>query len=430
MQRNIILALFMAIFLMACDEDVEQPVDKQMTEESIEEVEEETTSDPEEIDDKSSDTESEGLEEKTKKEDTSENENIHDLSELTVHMIDAGQADATLFQFADGHDTYTILYDTGDWNKNDVVNYLSNQDITAIDLIIASHPHADHIGQLAAIVNTYEIGEIWASGNTSSSQTFQQAAEAILDSNANYHEPRAGEVYDIGPMTIEVLHPGELTGGINEDSVSAMFTYGTIKFLLTGDAYQEQERLMMKRTDNIEATILQLGHHGSSTSSDPTFIRAVNPDIAIYSAGKGNSYGHPHDEVVSLMQQSNIPLYGTDVHGTIVVTTDGSEYSIVTKEDGTISPKSTGSTSSNSKKSASKANKKEEKEAPPASDCVDINKASIDDLQQIIHIGPARAEDIIELRPFKSVDDLTRVKGIGPARIDDIKSEGRACVGG
>ena len=129
------------------------------------------------------------------------------LDELKVHYIDVGQADATLFQFTYDDKPFTILYDAGDWNKNDVVHYLTTQDITFIDLIIISHPHADHTGQLAEIINTFGAGEVWLSGNTSTSQTFQQGLEAVLASDADYYEPRAGDEFDIGPLKIDVLHP-------------------------------------------------------------------------------------------------------------------------------------------------------------------------------------------------------------------------------
>src|SRR5699024_56650 len=121
---------------------------------------------------------------------------------------------------------------------------------------------------------------------------------------------------------------------------------------------------------------------------------------------------------------AGIVLYGTDVHGTVILTTDGLTYDIQTKEDGTISPKSTGSTS----KKTSDSNKNKSKEENNTSDCVDINSASIEQVQEIIHIGPARAQDLIDLRPFDSVDDLSRISGIGPARIVDIKEQGTACA--
>ena len=359
------------------------------------------------------------------------------LSNLDVHFIDVGQADATLFQFKDNGETYNILFDAGDWNRNDVVNYLQAHSISTLDLVIISHPHADHIGQLANIIEQFSVGEVWMSGNSATSQTFQRAAEAVLNSDASYAEPRAGEIYDVGSLTLEILHPSSLTGGLNEDSISIRFTYGNVAFVLTGDAYKENERTMMNRT-SVQADVLQLGHHGSNTSTDAQFLKAVDPSIAIYSAGANNSYGHPHEEVVSLVQNQGIDLYGTDVHGTIIVTTDGDSLNVSTQQDGTISPKSTSSSEkSNSKISASSkqntsnsTSKNKTNTSKSASNCIDINSASFDEVQEIIHIGPARAEDLLDLRPFKSVDDLTRINGIGPARIDDIKAEGKACVGG
>lgn len=416
MQKRLLFTILIAIFLMACDANIEQvndDVNEDITEETINDEDRSQPSSNGETENKNTDKA-----DKQQKNEESDNE-TDDLSQLDVHYIDAGQADATLFQYADDDENYTILYDTGDWGKNDVINYLSEQDFSNIDLIIVSHPHADHIGQLADIVYTYDVSEVWMSENTSSSKTYQQAMEAIDESDTTYHEPQAGEVYDIGPMTIEIIHPNSLTGDLNEDSVAALFTYGEIGLLFTGDAYKDQELEMIERTD-IEADILQLGHHGSDTSSDPKFIDAVQPDIAIYSAGKDNSYGHPHKEVVERIQNAGITLYGTDVHGTIVVTTNGDGYTVETKEDGTISPKDT--------QSVTREN--DVTEETSSGDCIDINEASSDELQQIIHIGPARAEDILDMRPFQSIDDLTDIDGIGDARIDDIKSEDKACIGG
>lgn len=150
-------------------------------------------------------------------------------------------------------------------------------------------------------------------------------------------------------------------------------------------------------------------------------MREVQPDVAIYSAGLNNTYGHPHQEVVNLVQNSTIQLYGTDVHGTVIVETDGKDYKILTKKDGTITPSISGSTPKDEVKV---------EPAPIGGRCIDINTASIERLQEIMHIGPARAHDLINIRPFTSVDDLGRIKGIGPARIADIKSQGLACIGG
>ncbi|WP_241558856.1 MBL fold metallo-hydrolase [Oceanobacillus halophilus] len=415
MTKRLILSMLMAVLLVACGQDIDQEGQQDKPIETNDEIKTESESGAEDSLDESS------VEDTDFDEPNTAQSSVKSLSDLKVHYIDAGQADAALLQYADDEEEYSILFDTGDWRGNEVVNYLTAQDISSLDLVVVSHPDADHIGQLAEVVTKFDPGEVWLSGNESSSETFQQAIEAVLSSDADYDEPRMGDVFEIGPMEIDVLYPESISGKANEESVSLKFTYGDISFVFTGDAETSGELEMIRSGIKLEADFLQLGHHGSDTSSDPAFIEAVNPTIAIYSAGADNSYGHPSPEVVSLMKEAGIKLYGTDVHGTIVVTTDGKEYSIATKENGTISPKSTGS--SNTDTGSSNPEK-----STVTGECININEASKEEVQGIIHIGPARAQELIERRPFESVDDLTRINGIGPARITDIKEEGLACT--
>jgi competence protein ComEC len=344
-----------------------------------------------------------------------------DLSELKVHFIDVGQGDSTLLQFSDDGEDFTILIDAGNWTGDEVVQYLKMQHVKQIDIAVGTHPDADHIGQLDQVINTINVGEVWLSGNTNPSQTFQRLLKAIDSKAVEYYEPRMGDHFEVGPLKIDVLYPKTISEHDNEESISLKLTYGEITFILTGDATTEDELKMLQSGIVMKADILKLGHHGSSTSTHPTFLREVNPDVAIYSAGLNNTYGHPHEEVVNLVQNSKISLYGTDVHGTVMVKTDGKEYQVLTKKDGTITPSSSG----NTPKDEAKA-----EPAPIIGHCIDVNSASIEQLQEIIHIGAARAQDLIKLRPFTSVDDLGRIKGIGPARIADIQSQGLACIGG
>lgn len=344
-----------------------------------------------------------------------------DLPELKAHFIDVGQGDSTLFQFSDAGEDFTILIDAGNWKGNEVVNYLHSQHVSQIDIAIGTHPDADHIGQLDKVLNTFNVGEIWLSGNTNPSQTFQKLLSTIDSKELDYSEPRMGDQFEIGPLKIDVLYPKTISEHDNEESLSLKLTYGDVKFILTGDAATDDELKMLQSGIDVKADILKLGHHGSSTSTHPTFLREVNPAVAIYSAGLNNTYGHPHEEVVNLVQSSNIQLYGTDVHGTIIVKTDGKDYQVLTEKEGTISPSSSGN--------ASKDEAKVEP-TPIAGNCIDINKATLEQLQEIIHIGAARARDLINQRPFTSIDDLGRIKGIGPARITDINSQGLACIGG
>jgi competence protein ComEC len=176
----------------------------------------------------------------------------------------------------------------------------------------------------------------------------------------------------------------------------------------------------------LASTVYQVGHHGSRTSSSTAFLAAVRPEVAVYSAGAGNQYGHPHPEVVDRLLGRGIQLYGTDVHGTVTIRTDGTTYSVSTVRSGAVTPPASAAPSTPAPTLAPIP--------PPAtgSGCgagqVDINAAGFDELQLIVHIGPVRAEQMLRIRPFSSVDGMTRVDGIGPARLADIKAQGVACV--
>lgn len=418
----IIMSIWAAIFLVACGENVE--TNEEVRDDNI--ATEETNTEEIENDNENLTEEEQRINEQNEgQEEANEFNSVNkDVEEkLTVHFIDVGQADATLIEFEGEEEQYRILYDAGNWNRNDVISYLQMYDVDYIDILIGSHIHSDHIGQMDKVIENVDVGEVWMTGEVGTSQTFERIIEAIETNDVDYHEPRAGEIYDIGPLVLEILHPTQLGNDSNNNSISMKLTFGEVSFVMTGDAEAKSEASMLNRNVDLSAEVFSLGHHGSSTSNSESFIDAISPDVAIYSAGVGNSYGHPHDEVVALIQEKGIDLYGTDVHGTIVVKTDGRDYSVLTKKDGTISPSSTSSTKS---KIDTETN-----EGPPpvqTGDCIDINTASIEELQNIIHIGPVRAEEIVQLRPFQSVDDLTRVNGIGPARMKDIIAENKACV--
>lgn len=319
---------------------------------------------------------------------------------LKVHFIDVGQADATLFSYNNKDDKYTVLFDTGDWQGDEVVPYLQEQNISHLDLVIISHPDADHIGQLTDVLENIQVEEVWMSGNESTSQTYLDAMEVILDQDITYQEPRTGEEFTIGPLDIEVIYPETISGKSNEESVSIRLSYDEVSFLLTGDAGKQEELEMIETSKSLDSTVLHLGHHGSDTSSDTTFVKEVKPELAIYSAGQDNSYGHPSEEVIQLLNNENIEWYGTDVNGTIIVETDGQEYSVQTDNP--------------------------HDDSDP-SECVNINEARAEELQEIVHIGASRAEQIIEERPFESLQDLDVIEGIGPSRIADIEEKGIVC---
>lgn len=243
---------------------------------------------------------------------------------LEVHFIDAGQGDATLFLGPD----FKILIDAGRHDRDDVVPYLKSLDIKELDLAIGTHPHADHIGQLDKVLNEFKVTEVWMSGDTHTTKTFERVLDAILDNGADYNEPRAGETYQVGSAIIEVLNPKILTGDLHEGCIAVRIVYGEIAFLFTGDVEAPVETEIINRGHNVRAQIFQLGHHGSSTSNSREFLEKVQPELVIYSAGIDNSYGHPHKEVIQRLEEMGITTYGTDLFGTIIIITDGKNYKV------------------------------------------------------------------------------------------------------
>jgi competence protein ComEC len=358
---------------------------------------------------------------------------------LRVTFIDVGQGDATLLQVPGA----TLLIDTGRHDRSDLVPALRVLGVEVIDVVVITHGHADHIGQLDTVLQAFSVGEVWMSGTPHTTLTFERALAALEASDARYEEPRAGDSTALGPLLVEVLNPARLTGDLHRDSLALRVTFGSVGFLFTGDAEQQTESEMLARdAASLRADVYQVGHHGSRTSTSPAFLTAVSPHVAVYSAGAGNSFGHPHPEVVDRLLAAGVTLYGTDVHGSVTVVTDGESWDVATVRgappvgaaSGTAPPTPTPALSPSPPPAPTGTATATATPSPPApaGSCapgqVDINSAGFADLELIIHIGPARAQAIIDLRPFASVDDLIRVSGIGSSRLQDIKTQGVACA--
>jgi beta-lactamase superfamily II metal-dependent hydrolase len=247
---------------------------------------------------------------------------------LNVHFIDVGQGDATLLKGPD----FTVLIDAGRHDRNEIVPYLKEQNVKKIDLLIGTHPHADHIGQFPQILKNFSVGEVWLSGDLHTTITFENAVDAILDTNAKYREPRANEKFTYGSLMIEVLHPSELTGDLNNGSIVLRAIFRDIAFMFTGDAEYSAELEIIQSDQNLKSHILKIGHHGSITSSTNDFLSLVSPEVAVYSAGWKNRYEHPHSVTIERMNNFDILIYGTDISGTLILTTDGNTYDIESKK--------------------------------------------------------------------------------------------------
>ena len=339
-----------------------------------------------------------------------------------MHFLDVGQGDVTVVVAPDA----TMLIDAGRQDGGDVVAYLEDLGVSRIDVVAITHPHADHIGQLDDVLAAVDVDEVWMSGTITTSETFEEALSAIEASDAAYEEPRAGDETAVGSLMVDVVHPVELTGEAHPDSLSMRVSYGSVSFLFTGDAEAHTEAEMVTRDPGaLAATVYQVGHHGSSTSTSPTFLAAVDPKVAVYSAGAGNSYGHPGADVLERLTGAGVAVYGTDTHGSVTVTSDGVSYRVTPARAGTAEPSSPSASVPAPADTATGA--------PVAvgscqADQIDVNTAAAEDLERIVEIGPQRARQLVDLRPFDALADLERVNGIGPATVQAITEEGLACA--
>lgn len=251
---------------------------------------------------------------------------------LAVHFIDVGQGDATLLVAPDA----TVLVDAGRHTATDVVDYLEGQQVRAVDVVAITHPHADHIGQFAAVMDRFPVAEVWWSPGTHGTQTFERAVTALERSDAAFEEPESGDATEVGALRFEFVNPaaGGTAGDLHDNALAFRVSYGDVSFLFTGDAEEEAEqRMVADHPERLGATVYQVGHHGSSTSTSRAFLQAVSPVVAVYSAGRDNQYGHPHRELVDRLDLAGVDVYGTDHHGTVVVTTDGTDLRVRAEAD-------------------------------------------------------------------------------------------------
>ena len=262
-------------------------------------------------------------------------------------------------------------------------------------------------------------------GVPATTQTYRRVLEAVDAAGSQLLEPTSRRI-SLGEVVLHVLPPpGQPGWDQNDNSVGLLVEYGTFRLLLAGDAEGRQWAWWLR-----EATALlrpvhvhKASHHGSRNGDTATALSRLRPEVVVVGVG-GNSYGHPHADALGLYQSQGATVYRTDQHGTVVVEAQRSgQYRIAVERGQGARPPPTVRTPPPAA-------------APPpptpAGRCVDVNTATADDLQRIIHIGPVRAQQIIGMRrtrPFRSVQELTRVRGIAEIRLRDIVRQGLACVG-
>ncbi|MFA5374812.1 MAG: ComEC/Rec2 family competence protein [Dehalococcoidia bacterium] len=246
---------------------------------------------------------------------------------LQVHFIDVGQGDAILIDLG----ATEILIDAGEKSPG-VTDYIEDYVDGHLEAIVATHPHADHIGGLIEVLDEFDVDNVWFNGDEATSKTYTDFMAEASDEGTQVHEARRGDTIVAGALTFHVLNPIDpLFDNTNDNSIVLELSYGSIDFLFTGDAEVEAEASMISAGVLSDIDILKVGHHCSRTASSPAFLNIIKPEIAIYMAAVGNTYGHPHAESLVSLQSIGATIYGTDTLGTIVISTNGTSYTIQTE---------------------------------------------------------------------------------------------------
>ena len=244
---------------------------------------------------------------------------------LTVHFIDVGQADCALLECGGEY----LLIDGG--NREDgqlVVSYLDQQGVEELSAVVCTHAHEDHVGGLPSVLAVYPTAAVYAPTKTYSSNVFDDFLYYTDQQGLEVTLPAPGDALSLGETQITVLGPVKSYADPNDTSIILRAQYGESVFLFTGDMEVTAENDMLDYWDDgslFRADVLKVGHHGSNTSTGYRFLYEVDPDYGVISVGTDNSYGHPHDEPVSRMQDAGVTMLRTDELGHILATTDGKD---------------------------------------------------------------------------------------------------------
>jgi competence protein ComEC len=247
---------------------------------------------------------------------------------LHVFFFDVGQGDAVFIQTPSGRQ---LLVDAGYYPS--IINEQLGRQMPfwdrSLDMVIATHPDADHVSGLPGVLTRYQVGRLVTDGSgLGRSDIYDAVILKAAEEGVPLHSATAGEIIEIGDgVRLEIVHPGAARSDVsrNDNSVSVRLVYGAFSLLLTGDAEDSAERAMLSQGLPLRSLVYKAGHHGAQTSSSAPFLDVVQPQVAIISAGADNRFGHPHPDVLARLAERGVTVLSTIDLGTIEVISDGSQ---------------------------------------------------------------------------------------------------------
>lgn len=255
--------------------------------------------------------------------------------EAKIVVLDVGQGDSILVITPGGK---TALVDAGEPGDGKVIlAALKKYGVDHIDLLVATHAHADHIGAADEVIRGTQVGRVLYSGVPHTTKNYEEFLKAVDEKKLDLVRAQPGQTFELGGgALLRVLAPVEplfrkedLRAGGNEPNANSVVTrldYGEFSMLLTGDAEEQTEReRLIKSGANIRATVLKVGHHGSKYATSEDFLKRGEFKFAVISAGMDNRYGHPSQEVLDRLKAAGVRVYRTDFQGDIAITTRGRE---------------------------------------------------------------------------------------------------------
>lgn len=254
---------------------------------------------------------------------------------LEVTFFDVGQGDAAFIEMPQ---RVQILIDGGPSGEK-ILEKLGKEmpfwDRT-IDLVVLTHPEKDHLSGLLEVLERYKVENILWTGVVRDTAEYREWVKLIGEEGAKIFIAKSGEKLSFSVKlsflnVLEILYPlenleGKVFKDSNNTSIVARFVFGETSFLFTGDATQSVEKLLPRLAGQLDSDVLKVGHHGSKTSTSKEFVEAVSPDIAVISAGKDNSYGHPHQSVLDNL--AGVRIFRTDLAGDIKIISDNLNYAV------------------------------------------------------------------------------------------------------